>query len=176
MVGIKLAALGVVVAAFAGTAGAADKSGKVGFLDSNEGTCIAREYDAAHMKAHPKQKVTGIALTYAPAAEEDKEAGAISALLVVTFKDSKTKLFGDAYCKAGKGTDVDCIIDEDGGSFTLVKSADGPLLNNTNRIMVMPNLDTYEAMLDARVNIDPKDDQASFLLSSTKSELCKGAD
>ncbi len=168
----KFAALSVVLAALVGTASAAEK-GMVGFLDSTAATCMAREYDDAHMKAHPKQKVTGIAFTYAPVAAEDAAEGAITGALVVTLKGSKTRLYGSAYCKSGKGSDVECIIDEDGGSFRLVETSKGGVLENKNRIMVMPNLDDYDAALAARVNVDPKDDQEAFLFTSYKSDLCK---
>jgi hypothetical protein len=172
MMSKTLAALSVACVAMAGTALAAKKD-MVGFLDPADATCMARSYDAAHMQAHPKQKVTGIAFTYAKPAPGDEEPGAITAALVVTLKGSKTKLYGAAYCKAGKGSDVACIIDEDGGNFKLVETAKGPLLENADRMMVMPLLDDYDAALAGRVTIDPKDDHTSFLLSASSGDLCK---
>lgn len=175
MITTRMAVLGAVLAGLGAVAGAAETP-MVGFLDPNFKRCDARSYDDAHMKAHPKQTVTAIAFSFLPASADDKAAGAISATIAVTLKGSTTPLYGAAYCTNGakaSGFDVDCIIDEDGGRFSLEQRDQGVLLTNPVRFRVAPNTGDHDADMAKAVDIDPKDDQESFLLSSQASPLCE---
>ena len=110
----------------------------VGFLDAAKPACWARSYDAAHLKAHPKQKVAAIAFTYTPDKtfpeepqpqpmwDQYSEVPAFNALVVVTLKGGKKALLGSAYCRASDDPKrLDCGIDGDGGQFTLTLKPDG---------------------------------------------------
>ncbi|BCW88431.1 hypothetical protein sos41_15700 [Alphaproteobacteria bacterium SO-S41] len=156
----------------------------IGFFDAAKPHCYVREYDKAHMVAHPKQKVTAIAFSYQPTQTSEgqeipmwdqyADTPAFSAMMVVTFRNEKRTGFGSAYCKAGPKADVlNCGIDGDGGSFTLTAKADGKFrIDNPTGFTVAYPSKTDDEPDEGYEQIDPKDDQDSFLLSDAKGGLC----
>lgn len=158
----------------------------IGFFDTAKPHCFVRLYDAAHMAAHPKQKVTGIAFAYVPSRtfegegepqpmwDQYSEIPSFSAQIIVTLKGEKRTGFGSAYCQAGSDKNqIACGIEGDGGSFTLNSRPDGrfSLVNPQGFAVEFPpgagDDSEYEPAM-----IEAKDDHASFLLDIGKGDLC----
>lgn len=158
----------------------------VGFIDSARAFCFARAYDAAHMKAHPKQKVTGIALTYRPEksfpdAEDPQKMWdqyadfpAFSAILAVTFRDDGRVALGSAYCRTGSSKMLECGIEGDGGMFNVLLQDDGrvKLVNEDSFTVMYPPPPGAEEEIESYIQVDRKDDHEAFLMSTANGGLC----
>lgn len=160
----------------------------VGFIDTARPFCYARAYDAAHMKAHPKQKVTAIALAYVPEKmfpdypepqkmwDQYADAPAFNAIVAVRFRDRSETALGSAYCRTGSSKMLECGIEGDGGMFNVLIQDDGRVkLDNPDGFSVMypgPSPETEESDADY-VRVDPKDDQTAFLLTASTDDICK---
>lgn len=157
----------------------------VGFIDSAKPFCYARSYDAAHMKAHPKQKVTAIALTYLPEKlfpdvegaqkmwDQYADYPAFSAILAVTLKGKEGTALGAAYCRTGSSKMLECGIEGDGGTFQVLLQDDGKvkLVNEASFTVSYPSPRPDEEDGDYVV-IDAKDDHGAFLMADAKGGLC----
>jgi hypothetical protein len=115
--GIGLAALG--------TAAVADSfvSGQM----ANGTACFARIYSPEHLRAHPVQRVTRIALgpdddALIPFASED-----IRLRLTLGLRDIKDEFGAVAYCR-DTGTDLRCDLEGDAGNFVLQPAANGAVM------------------------------------------------
>lgn len=159
----------------------------VGFIDSAKPFCYARTYDEAHMKAHPKQKVTGIALAYVPEKmfpeieepqkmwDQYADYPAFSAILAVTMKGKEGFLLGGAYCRTGSSKMLECGIEGDGGTFTVLLQDDGrvKLVNNDQGGFTVTEPGRgMEEEGGEYVTIDPKDDHDAFLMAAQTGGLC----
>ncbi len=156
----------------------------IGFFDTAKPHCFLRSYDRAHMVAHPKQKVTALAFAYTPTMTSEgeeypmwdqwSEEPAFTAKMAVTFKGEKRTAFGSAYCQSASDPAVlNCGIEGDGGSFTLTARADGKIrLDNPDGFTVSYPPKTDDDADDGTALVNPKDDQAAFLLSAAKGGLC----
>lgn len=157
----------------------------LGFFDASKTWCLARTYDPAHMAAHPKQKVTGIAFAYEPfqrfEGEPDAQpmwdqyagTGAIFAKIVVTMKDDPRPALGSADCRPKNGTSIRCGIEGDGGRFTLTQRSDGRYrIDNDEGFTVEYPTDNADEPNDGYRRVNPEDDQASFLLDTSSGGLC----
>ncbi len=157
----------------------------VGFVDTAKPFCYARAYDSAHMKAHPKQKVTGIALTYVPekqvpeVSEPQKmwdqyaDFPAFNAILAVTVAGKPGIALGGAYCRTGSSKMLECGIEGDGGSFNVLIQEDGrvKLVNEQSFSVAYPakNPDEEDGEI---ITVEAKDDHGAFLMSEAKGGLC----
>ncbi|MFT3811437.1 MAG: hypothetical protein QM698_16110 [Micropepsaceae bacterium] len=158
----------------------------VGFIDTAKPFCYARTYDDAHMKAHPKQKVTGIALTYVPEKmfpeieqpqkmwDQYADYPAFSANIVVTLKGKQGFLLGGAYCRTGSSKMLECGIEGDGGMFNVLLQEDGrvKLVNDQGGFTVSEPGVGMEEEDSEHYPIEPKDDHDAFLMSAEKGGLC----
>jgi hypothetical protein len=158
----------------------------LGFFDASKTWCLARSYDAAHMAAHPKQKVTGIAFAYEPfqrfEGEPDAQpmwdqyasTGAIFAKIVVTMKDDPRAALGSADCRAAEDSEtLRCGIEGDGGGFTLTRRPDGRYrIDNPQGFSVEYPAANPDEPNDGYRYVNPKDDQESFLLDASSGGLC----
>lgn len=157
----------------------------VGFIDAAKPFCYARDYDAAHMKAHPKQKVTAIALTYVPEKtfaetpepqkmwDQYADAPAFSAIVAVRFKGDERVALGPAYCRTGSSKMLECGIEGDGGGFNVLIQEDGrvKLVNESGFSVAYPGRNP-DAEDGEYVVVDPKDDHDAFLMAAAKGGLC----
>jgi|GEM_PF-4083737 len=96
-----------------------------------EPLCYARRYDAAHLRANPRQSVTSVRLVRDfPSLRLDanwnlnyqaKEGRTAHATLIVTYRGSGAKRFvGGPSCTIREGGDIYCSAGScDGGGFTL---------------------------------------------------------
>lgn len=84
--------------------------------------CYLRSYDAAHLKKHPRQRVTAMEMDFDISfgdTDRPNSAAYFEAQLGFRLRHEKEN-FGDAiYCKTLKGY-FDCYFDADGGTFRLV--------------------------------------------------------
>ena len=100
--------------------------------------CFGRVYDAAHLKAHPKQKVSSVhvlrsleqrrgAENWTPDARAEairsfREDGQASVTAFVNFRDSRTTFHNSLTCDKETREGISCMIECDGGSFRLARS------------------------------------------------------
>jgi hypothetical protein len=106
-----------------------------------EPVCYGRFYDAAHLKTHPRQKVTSVRLlrdfvsirleSNMARGLKSGEGRTAQAQLVVTYRDGKGRFVGGASCMALDGT-VRCSAGGcDAGSFRLrVEDPDSILIGD----------------------------------------------
>jgi hypothetical protein len=110
--------------------------------------CVARTYDAGHLKQHPKQQVTAMTLSirYTPLAEDEatliaKDDGGVEKqyfrydfLLAAKTRDSKETLFASGDCSSAEG--IGCGVDCDGGGIAIepIPGGNGSILLRLERI------------------------------------------
>lgn len=140
--------------------------------------CFTRHYDAAHLKAHPKQNVTDMTLLVnSNFGDETDDARSYSLTMGINFRSVKTQFQAYGGCS---GTDeaqksLNCYIDCDGGSIT-VRSKDA----NAILVDVPYGAGIYDP--DAPDNAEPDAgippkaafgaDDKLFLLTRISSKLC----
>lgn len=120
-------------------------------LPLGQEACFGRVYDAAHLKKHPKQRVTAFHLfrdfTPDPNKETPQEAretlvaddgdGGIRVTAYVRFRDRPGLFFNGLHCGSSlNGDKVRCGIDCDGGGFFLKGAAKSLLLENQGFVVV----------------------------------------
>jgi hypothetical protein len=115
--------------------------------------CFGRVYDAAHLKAHPKQKVTSLhvlrsleerreAENWTPDARAEairsfREEGQASVTAFVNFRDKKGTFHNSLTCDKETAAGMTCLIECDGGSFRLNRSgANSVMLNNNGFVLI----------------------------------------
>lgn len=91
--------------------------------------CYAREYDRAHLAAHPDQRVTSVALTPDQAAPTD---ALFPLWVVVTHRDQPGKLEALAYCENIEDT-LYCGMEGDAGAFSIAPAREGAVLLSVAR-------------------------------------------
>lgn len=152
------------------------------FVDPLVATCFARAYSADHMRSHPRQKVTDIAMIYRPVLildgvetpqwDASGPGTLINVVLAVRVRGGRSApMLGFGYCQPASGEKLDCGIDEDGGQFSLRRTKGGFLLENTDRLLVMP-ADSRDDGTSQSVTIARADDQAEFLVKPARGGLC----
>lgn len=113
--------------------------------------CFGRAYDAAHLSAHPKQRVTSfyLAREFKPdlnleveqtsereMKDYDGSNGSVGVSAYVRFRDRKGVYTNGLSCHKGDGKIVRCGVDCDGGSFHLKPSGQSLLLENNGFVVV----------------------------------------
>ena len=112
--------------------------------------CFGRTYDAAHLKQHPKQRVTSFHLfrDFTPDAtkempQETREKmiaddgdGGMQIMAYVRFRDRTGLFFNGLSCMNYAESGVRCGIDCDGGGFRLKPSGDSLLLENNGFVVI----------------------------------------
>lgn len=84
------------------------------------GDCYYRYYDAAHLKAHPKQRVQAFFITYDDSYQDSQSE--------LTLYFQFTMRNGVAFSGVGICNGNTCGVEGDGGQFTLSPYRDGLLL------------------------------------------------
>jgi hypothetical protein len=120
-------------------------------LPLGQEACFGRVYDAAHLKKHPKQRVTAFHLfrdftpdtnkeTPAETREEMEDIdgdGGIRVTAYVRFRDRPGLFFNGLHCSmSADGSKVSCGIDCDGGGFFLKDAGKSLLLENRGFVVV----------------------------------------
>jgi hypothetical protein len=146
--------------------------------------CFGRVYDAAHLAAHPKQRVTGFYIAREfnddpnletdPIREQWKESdGEYGRVLVnayVRFRDRKGVYSNGLSCGQNEGK-VFCAIDCDGGSFNLKPSGQSLLLEN-NGFVVVGGCGASEDEQENEEYVRPGADDKTFRLDPKPFAAC----
>ncbi len=136
-------------------------------LAAMSNSCWERTYDAAHLKAHPKQLVTKIRLS-----TEVQDDGNIYASLGINLRQDQGRKFdysAFAPCQA-KGAALSCPSEWDAGAFSLEKAKGGLLVRNKDLIVNPSNYDAEDVAPNA-VSLGKSDD-AAWLLMPSADEGC----
>lgn len=156
------------------------------YLPLRTEACFGRAYDAAHLSAHPKQRVTSFHLSrefapngnleFDPTPEQemkdiDGEYGRVNVSAYVRFRDRKGVYTNALSC--GKGDDgiVRCAIDCDGGSFNLKASGKSLLLEN-NGFVVVGGCGASEDEQENEEFVSPGADDKVFRLDPKPAAAC----
>jgi hypothetical protein len=141
--------------------------------------CYSRAYDAAHLKTHPRQRVTAMKFLLSVAAYDPKPAGATKPedLYYYTFAMSvlrhgdKRLLHTAGDCNSGDN--ILCTVDCDGGSVTLDKMPPANTLivrlNNENGITMFHDCDEGKKAVVVKAGADDK----VFRLDKVAADVCK---
>ena len=141
--------------------------------------CFAREYDAAHLKAHPDQKVQSIAFRLAYFMHEPDEyypKGQRNYYfeLRTVMRDGGRKIGAAGECvPSPDGTNVFCGVECDGGGVLIRRaSTKGGMLVDlgaTGRIRMSEGC-------DGGIDLEPGADDRVFLLSEVPAGACPAYD
>jgi hypothetical protein len=147
--------------------------------------CFGRAYDAAHLSAHPKQRVTSFYLVRQfkddpnlevdPTPEQewkeiDGEHGYVVVTAYVRFRDKKGVYSNGLTCRQNDGK-VFCGIDCDGGSFNLKPSGQSLLLEN-NGFVVVGGCGASEDERENEEYVRPGADDKTFRLDPKPFAAC----
>ncbi len=140
--------------------------------------CYVRSYDAAHLREHPKQRITAMKFLLGVSAYDSKPEGkaAPEDLYYYTFSMSvarrgdKRLLRTSGDCMAGDA--ISCVVDCDGGSVALDKMPPANSLivrlNNDNGITMFHDCDQGEGVV-----IKAGSDDKVFRLDKTANAACR---
>ena len=140
--------------------------------------CFTRHYDAAHLKAHPKQNVTDMTvLVDSNFGQQEDDARSYALTMGINFRSVKKQFHAYGGCS---GTDeaqksLNCYIDCDGGSITVrPKDANAILVDVPYGAQIYDPDAPVDAEPDA--GVPPKaqfgSDDKLFLLARVSSDQC----
>jgi hypothetical protein len=149
--------------------------------------CFGRVYDARHLAAHSKQRVTAMHIFKDLSADSTKEDppataqeirerdggdGNFAVTAYVYFRDKPGKLFHHwLSCNSFEGERVTCSIDCDGGSFNLKEDGSSLLLQN-NGFVVIGGCGESEEEAEQRDFVSPGADDRVFRLDPEPLKVC----
>lgn len=156
----------------------------IGFLNPNSAACFSRNYTAPHMRSHRKQRVSGIALIYTPSASYGGEPAQaqwdtqnddpnFNAVLAVKLVGQSHTYYNGVNCRSPGGGAIRCVIDEDGGAFTLTRTSTGLRLQNENGFTVAPQTGNERRDSAATIRIRPDAEHRTFLLTGGNGAACQ---
>lgn len=141
--------------------------------------CYARRYDAAHLNAHPEQKVTEIQFRlsyfrhdpddYFPQGQRNYYFAVLARL-----RGQGKLLTSMGECVPGDGR-VSCGVECDGGGFTLTRRPPGKVLlslGENGRLRMTEGCDEEEDAVDLEAGADDKE----FLLTKADDATCPAYD
>jgi hypothetical protein len=148
--------------------------------------CFGRVYDPAHLKAHPKQRVTSFYLlrdftpddskempqaTREKMIAEDGQGGGVPVMAYVRFRDRPGLFFNGLNCRKYESS-IRCDIDCDGGGFLLKPSGDSLLLENEG-FVVVGGCGASEDEEEQSDNVKPGADDRVFRLDKKPIAECR---
>jgi len=139
--------------------------------------CFERTYDAAHLKAHPHQTVSGISLEYSATNDDGtpNKPDAFELSLSFHLKPADGWFSGPATCKT-VGDHFACALDGDEGQFTVTPQAGALKFTVVNR----GGTDSKEDQIhleggDSSASFGkPSGDDLVFVLPKVASSVCQG--
>jgi len=150
--------------------------------------CFGRTYDAAHLKAHPKQKVASIhvlralerrrtAENWTPDERAEsirnfREDGQSNVTALVTFRDRKGAFHNHLVCDKETRAGMNCMVECDGGSFRLARTGGNAVLLHNNGFVLLGGCGE-EVEDGARVHLSPGADDKVFRLDSQPVAACR---
>ena len=165
---LRLALIATIGLAASLLAGPADARPLETELPPKRAACWERSYDAAHLAAHPLQKVSRIRLVHLPG---DWKAEASRGFYVVLYLDlrQRVKAASDydyqisGFCKP-RGQGVRCVPEWEAGSWLLERGPGGTLDIRNGGIIANPNPYDAEEIADDAVKIPAKPDDGVWRL------------
>jgi hypothetical protein len=131
--------------------------------------CFVRQYDKAHLAAHPGQTVTHLSLSLKPLANPEPFVRSAELDVIVRGKKVSSGAVGDCTV-AGAG--LDCPMDEDAGSFTLTSAAHGALLLTVTASVRLARADVASEETPGPFLKMENPEDRSFLLSPAQASAC----
>lgn len=127
------------------------------------GGCFVRSYSEQHLKDHPQQQVTYIALSPSPLSD----GGAVEEIdLFIQVRSTDYQYHALAYCQPIAGGSL-CSIEGDGGQFTLT-----PAKGRDLYLTVQPGGLGLEGQTETlRIEADRGDDR-KFRIPPTHPDMC----
>ena len=133
--------------------------------------CFARVYDAAHLAAHPRQRIADVAIRLV--LRKSDGALRLDHTLAVHFKGSRQLYWSGGSCSEFKGLAAECYVEGDGGHATLSLSADGQTL--TARFDKLNVWRPQDAADETNMQIDRGPDDKIARLARASLSACKAA-
>ena len=145
-------------------------------LPPKRAACWERSYDAAHLAAHPQQKVSRIRLVHLP---DDWKAAPSRGFFVVLYINlrQRAKATSDydyqlsGFCKP-RGQGVQCVPEWEAGSWRIERGPQGTLDIRNAGIVANPNPYDAEEIADNAVRIPARPDDAIWRLKPA-SDACR---
>ncbi|HWV51473.1 hypothetical protein [Pseudorhodoplanes sp.] len=182
------ALIAMFILAWSGIAFAQERSSPMPkHLPLGQEVCFGRVYDAAHLKKHPKQRVTAFHLFRDFTPDPNKETpqdtretlvaedgdGGIRVTAYVRFRDRPGLFFNGLHCGMSvDGDKVSCGIDCDGGGFFL-KDAGKSLLLENRGFVVVGGCGASEDEEENRDFVKPGADDKIFRLDPLPAAQCR---
>ena len=141
-------------------------------LPVNDSACFMRIYDAAHLKAHPKQLVRQIRIAHRGTADDGTLYISLDINLRKRANNGTYDYNSGGYCK-GKGASLVCTPEWDAGRFTISAGKNGTLVVRNAALIVNPSNYDSEDIADNAVDLGKSDD-ATWILSPVYPENCAG--
>lgn len=155
---------------------------------ADQEVCFGRVYDAAHLKANPKQKVASFhvlralerrreAENWTPDERADairsfREDGQSSVGAFVTFRDRKGAFYNHLVCNKETPEGMNCMVECDGGSFRLARTGGNAVLLHNNGFVLIGGCGE-EVEDGERVHLSPGADDKVFRLDSKPVAACR---
>lgn len=144
-------------------------------LPPRRAACWERSYDAAHLAAHPRQKVSRIRLVHLP---DDWKAEPSRGFFVVLYINLRQRIQAtpgydyqiSGFCKP-RGEGVHCVPEWEAGSWRIERGPDGTLDVRNGGIIANPNPYDAEEIADNAVAIPARPDDGIWRLGRA-SDAC----
>lgn len=136
-------------------------------LPLKRAACWERSYDEAHLKAHPRQKISRIRLVHLPETWSGAPPESIFVMLYMNLRQRKPGNDYDyqlsGFCKA-RGQGLHCVPEWEAGSWRIERGPQGTLDIRNNGIIANPNPYDAEEIADGAVTIPAKPDDGIWRL------------
>lgn len=137
--------------------------------------CYERVYDAAHLAAHPTQKVVAMRLLLSGQRTGGEGRGVLPASLFVQLRGVKSPAT-EGYALHGYCDDsqpvLRCRPEWNAGTWRIESADDGVIVRNGNVTLNPANYDAEEVAPGA-VRVPAKPDDSSWKLQRTSAENCR---
>lgn len=138
-------------------------------LPPAQAACWERVYDAAHLAAHPRQKVARIRLVHLPQSWPEAGQGSFYVALYLNLRERARPAQAFDYqlggfCKAS-GQGLRCVPEWEAGSWRIERGPNGALDIRNAGIVANPNPYDAEEIADGAVRIPAKPDDGVWRLA-----------
>jgi hypothetical protein len=145
-----------------------------GELPPKRAACWERRYDAAHLAAHPRQKVSRIRLVHLPNDWKAEPSRGFYVVLYISLRQ-RVKATSDydyqlsGFCKP-RGQGVRCVPEWEAGSWRIERGPQGTLDIRNGGIVANPNPYDAEEIADGAVSIPAQPDDGVWRLKPALGE------
>lgn len=142
-------------------------------LPKDARACWSRAYDDAHLKAHPRQQVTGLKLVHLPEDWPQAEGGRFFVDLKFNLRKRVKAQDYDysisAFCGASK-SGLLCVNEWDAATYRIDRASGGIVIRNAGTIIANPIPYDAEEVADGAVRITAAPDDKAWLLTTRTSD------